>query len=120
MELMVVEDDEAITELIVRTLTSAGYGVLTAGDGVEALALLRDHKPVGMLLDVNMPRMDGFTLLQEIKANAAIRAMPVLMLTAQTAPEDIRRGIKLGAHDFIGKPFEPRQLLRRVSRMLAA
>ena len=120
MTLLVVEDDEAVRELIVTTLTGAGYAVTTAKDGVDALDMLRTSTPEGILLDINMPRMDGFSLLQHLQRNAETRDLPVLMLTAQTDPEDIRRGVLLGARDFIGKPFQPRQLLRRVGKMLGA
>jgi putative two-component system response regulator len=87
---------------------------------VEALDLLKTHSPLAILLDVNMPQMDGFTLLARLKADPGTRDIPVLMLTAQSAPADIQRAIQLGARDYIGKPFETRQLLRRVDRMLHA
>lgn len=117
--MLVVEDDEAIQELIVHSLEGAGYATICAGDGVAALEILRSRHVDGVLLDVNMPRMDGFSLLERMRGTGDMRAIPVLMLTAQSAPEDIRRAIQLGAIDYIGKPFEQRQLLRRVARMLA-
>lgn len=118
MEILVVEDDEAIRELIVYTLGNAGYESSAASDGIEGLDQLKRRRPSAVLLDVNMPRMDGFAMLEHMKADESMRDLPVLMLTAQSSPEDIRRGIRLGASDYIGKPFEPRQLLRRIQRML--
>lgn len=117
--ILVVEDDDAIRELIVHSLEGAGYATICAVDGLAALDILRGQPVDGMLLDVNMPRMDGFSLLERMRGLDDLRAVPVLMLTAQSAPDDIRRAIKLGAIDYIGKPFEQRQLLRRVARMLA-
>jgi two-component system phosphate regulon response regulator PhoB len=118
VDILVVEDDESILELIVNTLASAGHSSTTACDGIDGLERLSGRLPDAVLLDVSMPRMDGFTMLERLKADERTRHLPVLMLTAQSAPEDIRRGVRLGAVDYIGKPFEPRQLLRRVDRLL--
>lgn len=118
MDLLVIEDDESVRELIVATLTGAGYGVTTAEDGLDGLSKLDRMAPAAVLLDVNMPRMDGFSVLERLQGDERFRELPVLMLTARSSPEDIRRAIHLGARDYIGKPFEPRQLLRRVDRMV--
>lgn len=118
MEILVVEDDESIRNLIVSQLQDAGFEVVTAADGLEGLAALRDRRPDAVLLDINMPRMDGFTMLERMKSDPATSNLPVLMLSAQSSPEDIRRAVQLGADDYIGKPFESRQLLRRVDRMI--
>lgn len=118
MKVLVVEDDEAIRELIARTLVGGGYEVVTAVDGVDALAVLAQLRPAAIVLDVNMPRMDGFSLLQTLGRQGDLAQVPVLMLTAQSSPGDIRRAVQAGATDYIGKPFEPRQLLRRLGRML--
>jgi DNA-binding response OmpR family regulator len=118
MEILVVEDDESIRNLIVSQLEDAGFAVSIAGDGVEGLAAIRGRRPDAVLLDINMPRMDGFTLLEHLKKDPETSDLPVLMLSAQSSPEDIRRAVQLGADDYIGKPFESRQLLRRVDRMI--
>ena len=120
MELMVVEDDAAIRNLIVHVLQGADYAVTTARDGLEALDALDRKRPDAILLDVNMPRMDGFSFLEALRSRPAASSVPVLMLTAQSSAADIRRAMQLGARDYIGKPFEARQLLRRVQRLLAA
>jgi len=120
MDLLVVEDDVSVRELIVTTLEGAGYAVSVAEDGIEGLSHLNQKRPAAILLDVNMPRMDGFTMLQRLQADAELKELPVLMLTARSAPEDIRKAIHLGARDYIGKPFEPRQLLRRIDRIINA
>ena len=118
MEILVVEDDESIRNLIVSQLEDAGFAVATAADGLEGLAAIRERRPDAVLLDINMPRMDGFTMLERMKSNPETSNLPVLMLSAQSSPEDIRRAVQLGADDYIGKPFESRQLLRRVDRMI--
>lgn len=118
MEILVVEDDESIRNLIVSQLQDAGFEVSTAADGLEGLAAIRDRRPDAVLLDINMPRMDGFTVLERLKNDPETSDLPVLMLSAQSSPEDIRRAVQLGANDYIGKPFESRQLLRRVNRMI--
>jgi len=118
MEILVVEDDEAIRDLIVFQLQDAGFDVSTACDGVEGLAAIRNRRPDALVLDINMPRMDGFAVLEKLKKDPATSDLPVLMLSAQSSPEDIRRAVQLGADDYIGKPFENRQLLRRVDRMI--
>jgi two-component system chemotaxis response regulator CheY len=118
MEILVVEDDESIRNLIVSQLQDAGFEVSTAADGLEGLEAIRDRRPDAVLLDINMPRMDGFTVLERLKSDPETSDLPVLMLSAQSSPEDIRRAVQLGANDYIGKPFESRQLLRRVDRMI--
>ncbi|ALL14120.1 response regulator [Caulobacter henricii] len=118
MEILVVEDDESIRNLIVSQLQDAGFEVVTAADGLEGLAAIRERRPDAVLLDINMPSMDGFTMLERMKNDPATSNLPVLMLSAQSSPEDIRRAVQLGADDYIGKPFESRQLLRRVDRMI--
>jgi len=118
MHILIVEDEEAIRELISLTLQGGGYTVSTACDGLEALEKLKARAPDALLLDINMPRMDGLTLLGQLKGDPLWNSLPVLMLTAQSSPADIRQAMKLGADDYIGKPFEPRQLLRRIERLL--
>jgi len=119
MEILVVEDDEAIRNLIVSQLQDAGFDVSTACDGVEGLASIRNRRPDAVLLDINMPNMDGFAVLEKLKSDPATSELPVLMLSAQSSPEDIHRAVHMGADDYIGKPFETRQLLRRVNRILS-
>lgn len=118
MEILIVEDDDAICELLSGILEAAGYAVTVAKDGLEALERIKQRQPAAVLLDISMPRMDGISVLQRLKADPATQDLPVLMLTAQSSPDDIRRAIQFGARDYLGKPFEPRQLLRRVARIV--
>ena len=116
---LIVDDDELIRELLRTRLELAGLTTLCAGDGVEAMATLANHRPAAMLLDISMPRMDGFQLLEALRRTR--RALPpTLMLTARNASEDVQRAIALGAKDYLAKPFDDQLLLRRVRRLLRA
>ncbi len=117
MHILVVEDDATVRELIVSVLQRESHSVTEATDGLQALAVLANQKPDAIILDINMPNMDGLTLLSRLKSDFPGEEFSVLMLTAQSAPEDIKRAVQLGAKDYIGKPFEPRQLLRRLDRI---
>jgi DNA-binding response OmpR family regulator len=112
---LVVDDDVSILELVGTRLTLADYTVLTARDGVEALSRLKERRYDAMVLDLNMPQVDGFEVLQKM---AAIKDAPAtLVLTARHNAADVARAVKLGARDYLAKPFDDRQLLMRVSRL---
>ena len=119
MTLLVIEDEPSVRDLIALTLRGEGFAVHTAADGRAALTMIAEAPPRAILLDVNMPQMDGFSFLEAMRNDPARRDIPVLMLTARGEPSDVRRALALGARDYIGKPFEPKQLLRRVRRLLA-
>jgi DNA-binding response OmpR family regulator len=114
--LLVVDDDTSIRELVSTRLTLAGYVVLTAKDGAEALTRLTERRYDGMVLDLNMPQMDGFAVL-ECLADLPHPAPPTLVLTASHNAADVQRSVKLGARDYLSKPFDDRQLLMRVNRL---
>ena len=117
-KIFVAEDDEACRDLLTTRLALAGYAVSSARDGVQALHAIWDCRPAGVVLDINMPRMDGFEVLSSMRQRRDTANTPVLMLTARSAPEDIRRAIKLGARDYLTKPFDDAQLLARVARLI--
>lgn len=116
--ILVVDDDPMILELLVTRLDLAGYQVATARDGQEALKCIRDVHPHAMILDVNMPRLDGFGVLQHLKSSGRILTLPVMVLTARYQASDVQEAIKLGAKDFLAKPFKDNQLFMRVERLL--
>jgi two-component system OmpR family response regulator len=116
---LIVDDDEHIRDLLRTRLELAGLTTLCAGDGSEAMATLANHRPAAMLLDVSMPRMDGFQLLEALRRTRR-PPPPTLMLTARNATEDVQRAIALGAKDYLAKPFDDQMLLRRVRRLLRA
>jgi DNA-binding response OmpR family regulator len=114
--MLVVDDDVSILELVSTRLTLAGHTVLTARNGGEALRRLTERRYDGMVLDLNMPQMDGFAVL-ECMADLSHPRPPTLVLTASHNAADVQRAVKLGARDYLSKPFDDRQLLMRVARL---
>ena len=112
MKILVVDDDLELQRLIAFALRQAGYLVLEAGDGPAALATFENERPDLVLLDVNLPRMNGFEVLRRLRSLGA--KTPVMMLTVRAGEEDQVRGLDLGADDYLAKPFSPRTLLARV------
>ena len=118
MKILVVDDDAELRGLVAFALRQAGYFALEAPDGQVALELFARERPALVVLDVNMPRLDGFEVLRRIRAGDLGPRTPVMMLTVRTAEEDQVRGLDLGADDYLGKPFSPRTLLARVRALL--
>ncbi len=116
MKVLVVDDDLELLGLIGYTLRQAGYLVVEAQDGPSALAAVAGERPALAILDVNLPRLDGFEVLRRLRA-AGDRTC-VMMLTVRSAEEDQVRGLDLGADDYLTKPFSPRTLLARVRALL--
>ena len=114
--ILVVDDDSAILELVRTRLTLAGYMVLAAKDGCEALARLSERRYDAMVLDLNMPSVDGFEVLERAQ-DLEFPAPPTLVLTARHDALDVTRAVQLGARDYLAKPFQDRQLLMRVARL---
>jgi len=116
--ILVAEDQQHVLKLISYKLENCGYRVVTAEDGVDALAKIRSEKPTLVLLDVMMPLMTGFEVLAAVKQDAAIKHIPVVLVTAQSTEEEILHGLELGAEDYITKPFSPNELAARVKKAL--
>jgi len=116
--LLIVEDNADIAELLSLRLGMAGYATDRAADAEMAAQMLDVVRPDAILLDIGLPGRDGLSFLQSIKANPKYRNIPVLMLTARQAMGDIQIAMKLGARDYVAKPFEDRKLLFRIARML--
>lgn len=114
---MTVDDDRAILELVSTRLTLAGYDVFSARDGHEAVSRISGVRPDAMVLDLNMPGLDGFGVLQRLGKVGTAR-LPILVLTARHDAADVQRAIGLGARDYLAKPFKDSQLLMRVARLL--
>jgi DNA-binding response OmpR family regulator len=117
-EILVVDDDPDIRALIRLTLESYGHLVREAGDGFEALDALEERPPEGMVLDVMMPRMDGYGVLRAMRQRDLAPATRVLILTCKTEERDFMRGWELGADDYQTKPFEPDVLAEQVTKLL--
>ena len=117
---LVVDDEADILEVLKITLEHAGYRVLTASDGAEALAAVQREIPDAMLLDVGMPNVDGWQVLEQIKASnsAALAQVPVVMVTAWSSDQDRLRGGIEGAVQYLGKPFDPNEVVEVINRLL--
>ena len=111
MKILITEDEAAIAEIIAYNLSNEGYETATAKDGVECLETFDSWAPDLVLLDVMMPRMNGFETLREIRKKSRV---PVIMLTAKDAEGDRIRGLELGADDYVVKPFSMGELIARV------
>lgn len=116
--LLIVEDEYAIRELLRAQLSAAGYETIAARTGSEAVARVRNFIVDGVILDLNLPEIDGFEVLKAIREMPSISRLPVLILSARHAEEDVRRAIVLGARDYLAKPFTEEQLKGRVARLL--
>ena len=113
---LVVDDEEAVCDIIVDALHLAGYRTLRASDGATALTITREQQPDLVILDVNMPRMTGFEVLERMR-QAGIMT-PAILLTARHSREDTVTGLRLGADDYVKKPFGLEELLLRVAAVL--
>ncbi|MBI5199275.1 MAG: response regulator [Nitrospirae bacterium] len=113
-KILIVDDDQTILKVEEYNLRKAGYEVITAGNGEEAIKKVQEEKPDLVILDVRMPLMDGYEVCQRIRENRIKSHIPVLMLSVKKETEDKVKGLKTGADDYIVKPFDPQELLARV------
>ena len=116
-KILAVDDERHIVRLVEVNLARAGYQVVTAFDGREALAKVEAEKPDLVVLDVMMPYMDGFEVLRNLKANPETAEIPVMMLTAKAQDADVFRGWQSGVDCYLTKPFNPMELLTFVKRI---
>ena len=116
---LVADDNDDILALVTHRLERAGFAMLQARDGEEALRLARERRPALAILDLMMPRLDGYEVTRAIRGDGEIADMPVLLLTARVQEADVARGFEAGADDYIRKPFSPQELITRVQAVLA-
>jgi len=117
--ILVVDDDRDIRNLVEKILTGQGHKVSQAEDGETGLGFAIVKKPDLIILDLNLPRMDGFEVCRRLKADLATRKIPVIMLTAAHPEwEDAKKGFKLGADEYVIKPFANDLLLHNIERLL--
>ena len=114
--IMIVDDEPGVRALLNDTLRIAGFETVEATDGMSALTLLRTHKPDLLVIDINMPLMDGFELVERLRSTNDLT--PVLMLTAREDKADITRGLKIDADDYVVKPFGIEELILRIKAIL--
>jgi chemosensory pili system protein ChpA (sensor histidine kinase/response regulator) len=117
---MVVDDSLTVRKFTTRLLTREGYEVVTARDGIDALKLLTDHTPDAILLDIEMPRMDGFEFAKTIKGDAKTAGIPIIMITSRTADKHRNRAAELGVERFLGKPYQEDELLQSLRAVTTA
>ena len=117
-KMLTVDDSPSVRKLVKFTLKAKGYEVSSAGDGLEALDLLKQEVFDAIILDINMPRMNGLELLHAIKADDKYAGLPVIMLTTEGQDEDKDKAVALGATAYMVKPFKPTQLLMLLERIL--
>ncbi|MDX1664039.1 MAG: response regulator transcription factor [Candidatus Promineifilaceae bacterium] len=119
MKVLVVDDDRVLAEIMVFTLQRAGFDVIQAYDGQTALQRWEAEAPDLLVLDVNLPDMDGFTICRHIRESDGPGAdIPIILLTVRSEEDDIVHGLEIGADDYITKPYSPRQLVARVQAVL--
>ena len=116
--IMVVDDSVTVRKVTSRFLTREGFVVETARDGAEALRMVHDQAPDLMLVDVEMPRMDGFELLGALRSTDKFKDLPIVLITSRTGEKHKQRGLSLGANNYFGKPFREDQLLEEIKRLL--
>ncbi len=117
---MVVDDSLTVRKITTRMLTRAGYEVVTAKDGVDALEQLNDVSPTVMLLDVEMPRMDGFELTKRLRQDSKTKQLPIIMITSRTADKHRDHAMQLGVNAYLGKPYQEDDLLDRIADFVKA
>ena len=118
-KILVADDRPEVVELVRVTLEGEDYQIVDASDGQEILKRVRLEKPDLILLDVVMPKMDGFEVCRRLKKDPDIKEIPIILLTAQAQEEDKEKGRKVGARDYITKPFSPSALLIKIKEVLA-
>ncbi|MEW8451369.1 MAG: response regulator [Candidatus Thiodiazotropha sp.] len=116
--ILIVDDEPNIVLSVEYLMKREGYEVVTAGDGQEAMERISESPPDLLILDVMMPRKNGFEVCREIRADSALSTMPILILSAKGREAEIKKGISLGADGYITKPFSTHDLVDRVNQLL--
>src|SRR5271169_5210196 len=116
-KILVVDDEPEAVELLEFNLTQAGYAVVAAGDGAEALKKARSTLPNLVVLDLMLPEIDGLEVCKMLRRDPATAAIPIIMLTAKAAEVDRIVGLELGADDYVTKPFSSRELVLRINKV---
>ncbi len=115
---MVVDDSITMRKVTSRVLESHSLEVITAQDGIDAIEQLHDRVPDLMLLDIEMPRMDGYQLLEHIRADARLRHVPIVMITSRAGQKHRKKARTAGANGYLTKPYQEAELVEQVSEML--
>jgi two-component system chemotaxis response regulator CheY len=117
--ILTVDDSQTMRDMLLLALEDAGFRVVQAGDGVEGLEVLRTETPDVIITDINMPRMDGFGFIEEVRRHPNHRATPILVLTTESEPDRKERARRAGATGWIVKPFNTAKLVEAIRRVAA-
>jgi len=116
---LVVDDSITVRRVMERFLTRNGLRVVTAKDGMDAISVLRDVTPDIILLDIEMPRMDGYEFATHVRNDERVSDVPIIMITSRVGEKHRARAIEIGVNDYLGKPYQDAQLLDAIARLLA-
>jgi chemosensory pili system protein ChpA (sensor histidine kinase/response regulator) len=117
---MVVDDSVTVRKITSRLLERNGYQVILAKDGMDAISILQDHTPDVMLLDIEMPRMDGFEVASIVKHEDRLKDISIIMITSRTGQKHRERAMSLGVNEYLGKPFQEADLLKHIEKYISA
>ncbi|MGU7774693.1 response regulator transcription factor [Burkholderia sp. MR1-5-21] len=117
--ILIAEDDALLRELLEHKLSTWGYRVLAVADGEAAYKLIREQRPSMALLDVMMPRLDGFALLRKMNQDGALEHTPVIMITGRKLESDVVNAFRWGVEDYLRKPFSLSELQSRIARIVS-
>ena len=115
--ILTVDDSRTMRDMLASALTQSGYRVVQADDGVQAIDMLANETPDVIITDINMPRLDGFGFIKEVRNNPKYRAIPILVLTTENSPEMKERARKSGATGWLVKPFDTAKLTDAIRRV---
>ena len=118
-KILVVDDEKELVKLVTFNLSIAGYDILSAKNGIEALEISEQENPDLIILDIMLPRIDGWEVCRRLRQNPHTTNIPIIMLSALSEVDDKLKGFDLGIDDYVTKPFSPRELVVRVKRVLA-
>ena len=116
--ILIADDEPALLRLMQFVLEKQGYHCITVENGEEAVHQIQANPPDLVILDVMMPKMDGYAVVEQIRSWETDFRLPIIMLTARAQDDDIQRGMEVGVNDYITKPFEPEKVLQTVERLL--
>ncbi|SKA08087.1 response regulator transcription factor [Selenihalanaerobacter shriftii] len=119
-QILLVEDEKNIILATKMCLEGAGYDVLVVKDGLTAIDTAFNYKPDLILLDILIPKMNGYLVCEALRQDERTKKLPIVMLSAKAEEEDIKKAMKLGANDYLVKPFEPKELLSKIKDNIEA
>ena len=116
--ILVVDDSVTVRKVTSRFLERQGFNVAVAKDGIDAIEILQDMTPDMILLDIEMPRMDGFEVATQVRHNSRLKQIPIIMITSRTGEKHRERALEIGVNDYMGKPFQEKELLDKMQKLL--